>query len=505
MNIRRWRFLAALILIAFGLSPARAEWRRAESANFIVYANASEATLRQRITRLEEFDRLLRIIVAVQAPAAANKLHVYYVSGNDELNMIHRLGPGVAGFYTASPDGVAAFVDGSVRMGDDEVLLHEYAHHFMLQYSANPYPAWYVEGFAEYFMTADFNPRAIDIGKASAGRVYSVAQGPWLPMERVLSGGSGNLSREQMAAYYAQSWLLTHYFYSTPERQAALGRLLIAARGGTPVAALRSATGLTPDALTAELRRYIRGGQISYRRMERTAPAPPTIAIAAMPRSAQDLILFEAALRVGIPAERRQAYLQQIRTAAARHPDDPLAMRVLAHAEALHGDGAAAERLLDRLLAATPNDAQLMYLKGMRFWAAAESDNPPANAARDARIWFTRAHRADGNHYQTLYRYAQSLRSEPNFVSENTSNVLMLAHQLAPQVHEITMNAAALMISRREWDQAAMLLRPLAVDPHDSGMARAARQMLAMAQARGEVREADPTPDPAPVPLQPPG
>lgn len=224
-----------------------------------------------------------------------------------------------------------------------------------------------------------------------------------------------------------------------------------------------------------------------------------------MPRSAQDLILFEAALRVGVPAERRQTYLQQIRTAAARHPDDPLAMRVLAHAEALHGDGAAAERLLDRLLAATPNDAQLMYLKGMRFWVAAESDNPPANAARDARTWFTRAHRADANHYQTLYRYALSLRSEPNYVSENTSNVLMLAHQLAPQVGEIRMNAAVMMVNRREWDQAAALLRPIAADPHDSGMARAARQMLAIAQARGEVREADLAADPAPVPVEPPG
>jgi Flp pilus assembly protein TadD len=501
MNILRWRFLPALILIAFGLSPARAEWRRAESPNFVVYGNATEALLRQRITRLEDFDRLLRIIVAVNAAPAVNKLHVYFVSGNDDLNMIRTLGSGVAGFYTATPSGIAAFVDGNVRMGQDQVLLHEYAHHFMLQYSANPYPAWYVEGFAEYFMTADFDQRSIDIGKASAGRVYSVMQGDWLPFERVLAGGTGGLNRDQMAAYYAQSWLLTHYFYSSAERQAALGRLLVASRGGTPAAALHSATGLTPDALTAELRRYIRAGRISYRRMERGTAAPPPVTVTTMPRSADDLILFEAALRVGLTAEREQPYLLRIRTAAARYPDDPLAMRVLAHGEALYGDGAAAERLLDRLLAAAPNDADLMYLKGLRYWVAAEGDNPPANAARDARIWFSRAHRADGNHYQTLYRYALSLRSEPNYVSENTGNVLMLAHQLAPQVGEIRMNAAAMMMNRREWDQAASLLRPIAVDPHDSGMARAARQMLAVAQARGgPVPDAEPASAPAAVP-----
>lgn len=502
MNILRWRFFAALILIAFGMPPARAEWRRAESPNFVVYGNATEALLRQRITRLEDFDRLLRIVVAVDAAPAVNKLHVYFVSGNDDLNMIRTLGPGVAGLYTATPSGIAAFVDGNVRMGEDQVLLHEYAHHFMLQYSANPYPAWYVEGFAEYFMTSDFDQRSIDIGKASASRVYSVMQGDWLPFERVLAGGTGNLSREQMAAYYAQSWLLTHYFYSSAERQAALGRFLVASRGGgTPAAALHSATGFTPDALTTELRRYIRGGRITYRRMARGDVTPPPVTVTTMPRSADDLILFDAALRVGLAAEREQPYLLRIRTAAARYPDDPLAMRVLAHAEALYGDGASAERLLDRLLVAAPNDADLMYLKGLRYSVAAEGDHPPANAARDARIWFSRAHRADRNHYQTLYRYALSLRSEPNYVSENTSNVLMLAHQLAPQVGEIRMNAAAMMLNRREWDQAVSLLRPIAVNPHDSGMARAARQMLAVAQARGQpVPDAEPASAPAAVP-----
>ena len=84
-----------------------------------------------------------------------------------------------------------------------------------------PYPGWYVEGYAEYFATVRFSARSIDIGQFSRGRVAAIT-GQWLPIERIISAGPMGLNRGQMGAYYAQSWLLTHYFYSNPERQAAL-------------------------------------------------------------------------------------------------------------------------------------------------------------------------------------------------------------------------------------------------------------------------------------------
>ena len=72
-------------------------------------------------------------------------------------------------------------------------------------------------------------------------------------------------------------------------------------------------------------------------------------------------------------------------------------------------------------------------------------------------------------------------------MSENTSNVLLLAHQLAPQVAEITMNAAALLITRAaNMPRRSPCSRPLAADPHDAGLAAAAREMIEQARcARG--------------------
>lgn len=496
-----WRIFAVLIALVMSAMPAHAEWRRAESPNFVVVGNLSENALRQRILLLEDFDRLLRTLTAGEEEPAPNKLHVYIVSGFDDLRVVQPTLPaGIAGFYAASDDGILAMVDGSNPDAGNEILFHEYAHHFMAQNFATLYPAWFVEGYAEYFATVRFTGRKIDIGRFSPGRLAAI-QGDWLPIDRILSSGPVDVGQQGMSAYYAQSWLLTHYFYSNAERQAALRRLLAAQRTADPVAALRSATGFTPEAMTRELRTYIGHGSISYRQMERDASvAPPPVTVTTLPPSAGDLILYEAALRIGIRDENGPDYLQRIRTIAARYPDDPLAMRVLAHVELRFGDGAVADRLLDRLLAATPNDAELLFLKGMRWLVAAESDNPPERAAATARTWFGRAQRADQNQYQTLIRFAQSLRGEAAFRSDNTRNVMLLAHQLAPQVHSITLNAASLLITRHEYAEAIALLRPLVANPHDPGLARTARGMVERAEAG--LRAAQPPETPAPAPAE---
>jgi Flp pilus assembly protein TadD len=276
-----------------------------------------------------------------------------------------------------------------------------------------------------------------------------------------------------------------HYFYSNPERQAMLRRYLAAARRESPEAALLTATGFTPDRLGTELQNYIRRGRILVRRIAPAADAgPPAVTVTALSPGADAAIADAAALRIGVSEDAVPALLARLRAAATRFPNDPFVNRTLAHAEAVHGDGAAADRLLDPLLAAHPNDAELMYLRGRRYLTAAQQEGAPPEAMRNARSWFSRAHRADGNHFQTLFRYIESMKDDPGYVSENSSNVLMLAHQLAPQVHDVTMNAAWMLLRRGNRAEAAALLEPLAADPHNQSLASAAAALLA--EARGE-------------------
>jgi hypothetical protein len=53
--------LLALALVALTPASALAEWRRAESAHFVVYSDGSERSLREYTAKLERFDALMRL------------------------------------------------------------------------------------------------------------------------------------------------------------------------------------------------------------------------------------------------------------------------------------------------------------------------------------------------------------------------------------------------------------------------------------------------------------
>jgi Flp pilus assembly protein TadD len=483
------RFLAATfaavhLLLAVS-APAHAAWLRAESENFVVYGDMGEARLREQIVTLEDYNALLRLLTGTSEAPSPNKLHLYLVRGIGELRQVRPVSSIIAGFYTATPYGIGAFADISSDGRTNEVVFHEYAHHFMHQYHSTAYPNWYVEGFAEFMMTARFTERNVEFGHASRMRVSWLSdRSTWLPLETVMFQSAEIGSSAGLARYYAQSWVLTHYILNDPARAAQLRSYVGALnRGQEPRAAFAASFGKTPAELQRELQTYAFRG-LTFRRMDRASIArTPQIEITRLPPSADDLVLLEAALR--IDGHEPAALLARARQQAARHPGDALAKRILAHAEALHGDGEVAQRLLTELLAATPNDVELLYLRGMRDLVAGERDAEARPARfRQARIWFARAHRVNDRHFPTLYRYVQTFTQEPAFISDNNSEVLLLAHTLAPQVPEIRMNAAAMLLARGEFDLAASLIRPLASTAHESGYSGIARALLAKALAR---------------------
>jgi hypothetical protein len=466
-------------------APAQAAWLRAESENFIVFSEMSEARLREKVKVLEDYNQLLRRVSGTTAPASPNKLRLYLVRGLDELRQVSRVQSTVAGFYSARPSGIAAFADTAVDGTDDHVIFHEYAHHFMMQYHPTAYPPWYIEGFAEYMMTARFTERHAEFGQASRLRASWLAdRSAWLPLERILFESGDIASAEGPSRYYAQSWVLTHYLLNDRARIAQLGNYFERLnRGEEPRPAFQAAFGKTPAQVGRDVQNYAFGG-MTYLRMDRASIAQtPRIEITRLPASADDLLLLQASILVG--GQEPEQLLARVRRAAARHAGDPYAQRVLAAAEVFHGDGAAAERLLTPLIAASPDDAELLYLRGMRdLLAARDADGNRAMLFRRARVWFARAHRADANHYQTLYRYAQTYTDEREFLSDNNAEILLLAHNLAPQVGEIRLNAAAMLLARREFDLAEDLLVPLASTAHGNSGSSVARELLAKARAR---------------------
>lgn len=469
-----WKSLCAALLICIA-AGAQARWLRADTPNFILYSDGNERGLRDYATVIEDFDAFLRSMFGVKEPAGVNRLTIYLVGSASQLRQYRALPSIAVGIYIATPAGIAAYA--TRGEGDEDgqsVLLHEYAHHFMLQYFPAGYPAWYVEGFAEYMMTAKFKPATIEWGFFNEGRATWLVNGDWLSPAEMLEPSSSKrrFSGADAMMFYAQSWLMVHYFYREPARAASFKKYMTDVVGGRDSAkAFVAAFGFPYTELNARLQTYRRGRLTYSVRTRASERLPVPMTVTALPPVANAMLPEQAALRLGAEDKYGPALLANTRRDAARFAADPYAQRVLAHAEVVAGDAAKGAALLDTLLAGDgAKDAELQYLRGL---AELKTDNPIK-----ARPYFARAHKLDPNQYQALYRYGLTFATADKPPTDNTINILLLAHQLAPQVGDIAMSAATMLIQRQRYAEARVLLQPVALNPHGGADKDAAQAML---------------------------
>jgi len=480
------RALAALLIVAFTAPAAHARWLEARSPSFIVYSESSENDLRDAVQRLDDYDRFLRQMTGTTSPTPA-PLPIYLVRSNDKLQQVRPVNDQVLGFYTARVGGTLAMAVRGDRSGlpGQEVLFHEYAHHFMMLHYPAAYPAWYVEGFAEYMMTAQFEKDRIEIGRYSQGRAITLVRGQWMPVERLVSTSPSTLNPYQTAQFYAESWLLVHYIFAAPERRAGLTRYLDAMQRGTAEpAAFQTAFGMDHKAFDKALRKYM-NGSIAWAAIPRPQSQPGDITVRALPPGADDLLLPELALSLGVrEPEREAALLATIRSAAALHPGDAFAQRALARAEIASGDRAAGTAIVDRLLVDAPRDASLLYIRGLADFYTGRKD--PATRAQHfpvANGWFSKATEADPTYYQALYRQAQTLPRRDGKLTDTALNLMIRANKMSPLVSELAFDVANALMVRGQFVEAELLLIPLAYNPHGGGYAARALELLADARA----------------------
>lgn len=481
--------LSALLAVA---SPAQARWLKAESERFIVYSDGDEGQLRSFVQDLESFDRLLRLRLGLKVDDVPyRKLPIYLVGHRSGLAKVRPgLPDSIAGFYLATDEDIFGI---ALRDKQADTLKHEYAHHFMMQNFSFPYPAWFIEGFAEYFSTVEFERNRILVGKFNENRAYWLVNGSWTPMVELLSSRPLRSSRHQ-ETYYPLAWLLTHWFMTDPDRRQSLNVYLNdVGAGGDPVEAMQRATGLDARDLQRTLRRYM-NGRMTYEAI-RTSFPPVSVVVTPLPASADDLLLLNQRLKVGVAEDEREATADEVRRAAARHPDDPLALLALGHAELHFGDPAAAEAPLLRLIELAPDHIEgLQYLARIRMAAADdEADYEAALALKEeAQTYLARAYQLDEADYGTLLLIAENRAGTPGYPSDNDVAVLEQAFVLAPQLASARLNLAQLLIYEDRTREAIALLEPLANDPHD-GSASARSLLLrakGMTEAEAEAQEA---------------
>ena len=470
-------------LAGFAAAPARAAWLQARSEHFIIYSKYdSDASLREFATRLERFDKGMRILRKLSASPSdrANPLTIFVLPDADAVERLCKSGArtaacsNVAGFYNGRAEGSVAFTPHRSGNGDplelnaQTVLFHEYTHHFMLQNFSAAYPAWFVEGFAEFNGTASFEKDgSIGFGKPALHRYYGLLTGKPLPLTRMLAPDSRDLSEGQREAIYGRGWLLTHYLTFSKERQGQLSTYLNAINEGKPGDQAATAAFGDISKLDRELDKYLNRRALSYLRLTAdTAPTGP-ITIRQLTPGEAAMMPVRLISKRGVDAATAARVVVDARKLSAPFPNDPGAQVALAEAEFDNGNDDLAEAAADRALAANPKDRVAMMYKGRsRMRRAGKAKVADPAVWKEARSWFIKANHAENEDAAPLMFFYMSFEAEGQKPTASAIKGLEYAFLLAPQDPALRWLLARQYLVDGRMKEARATLAPLAFDPH---------------------------------------
>lgn len=508
----RFLFVAAAML--WSLPAAADEWHEAETTHFRILSSGEEKDLVKFAERLEQFHTLLRLATgANDADLEVVKVKVVMVPSVSEAERLSGiLNRDVAGFYLPREEGAIAVVPRVTQnaiFSGQLVLFHEYAHHFMLQYSPVAYPAWYVEGFAEITSTASFErPGAITYGKAASHRTYELFNKRYSTANMV----DGSYLKEQDGRpwSYGDAWLVTHYLTFADKRKGQLRAYLDAINSGQSMKQAATAFGDLSE-LQREVSIYFAGRSFPYRAVPLPANAAGAIRVRAVPADEAALIESEIELtrRLRLPAksdddadddentgkpddgsfaarlaeakERRDQWIGQLEAKASATPGSVYGWRLLADARCGARQYQACLTAAERALTIAPTDsrATVRRAEALMYLAAelpAEQRKAQVGQARTIAAKVMNAQTDDPVSRIVFYK---SYAAEGRKASPVGIKALVEAVRLVPQLNGPRLTLARELANLGETDAAKMLLRPLAYAPHGGAASARARKMLA--------------------------
>ncbi len=477
---------AAVTAILLGATPAAAEWREATSRHFVLYADMGEDKLRRRAEALERLDWGLRRFMRVEdePEIAARKVAVYLVRDSDVQRLCRCTG--AAGFYLSNVSGSTAFSSTSVSAdGTDSsriVLFHEYAHHFMLGSDSFAFPAWYIEGFAEFASTAKVAAEHVSIGHAAKHRAYGLFTANKLSAAQMLDPTlRTRLRGAQIDAFYGRGWLMTHFFTFEPGRFEQFRSYVRAINSGTPALEAGQEAFGDLEALDRDIERYLGRPKLSAAFISYGKNAVPDVRIRSLTAGQAALIDHRMESVRGVDQEAARKLFARAAPIAARYTDDPVAQGWLAEMAFDAGDDAAAEAAAGRALSRDPKSVQAMLYRARVKLRRLETAKPAdAEAWAEARRAIISANRADPDDAEPLWWYWRSFAMEGRAPSPAAIKGLHRAQELMPQDKEVRLAAAVARIEAGEVDDAKHLLRPLAYDPHAPADGTATRMLAAL-------------------------
>lgn len=484
----RWLTLAAATAMALA-APAQAEWHKAESAHFVVYADDSERDVARFAEILERFHATMRMMTGREevTPSPSNRLTIFAVGSAATIDkLVGDKDRNVAGFYIPRAGGSRAFVP-DIRLASGEtdfsltILLHEYAHHFLLSTSRFAMPRWVDEGAAEFFASAKFErDGTVGIGRPAYHRAAELTYARDVKVEELLDHelyekrhGKG------FAAFYGRAWALYHYLYFDEARKGQLSTYARAIAAGKSEGEAASTAFGDVKQLEKDLDAYLNRSRIASYRF--TPDRLPSVSVKVTALSAGENAILPLVIRSqrGVNRENALELVTEVRAVAGRFPEDAAVLTALAEAEYDAGNDAAAIAAADKAIARDPSRVNAYVQKGYALFRQAEEAPATASAAawKAAMKPFEALNRIEHDHPLPLIYFYRSYAERGREPTELARHALERASQLAPFDRGLAFQTALMHAGEGKIGLARQSLLALAANPHGGSLAAEARKL----------------------------
>jgi tetratricopeptide (TPR) repeat protein len=400
--LRRLRLLFVFLAALRGsMFAAPEQWIEVRSDHFTVITDSNEKQARHILDQFERMRWMFQTLFPQANPDPAAPIVVIAAKNEktfDAMEPEAYLARGqlkLGGYFMQAADKNYILL----RLDAEEehpfaAVYHEYTH---LQFSSMSefMPLWLNEGLAEFFQNTEIRNKDVVIGEASPEDILYLRQNRTIPLPVLfkVDAKSPYYHEEQKGSvFYAESWALTHYLFTTDKKMHTshvtdyLNRM---SHHEDPVAAAEKTFG-DLNKLQTNLEAYI--GHSAY----------------------MDFILSSAAAPIDESAYKVSA-LTETQSDAARAD-------VLAYVQRTKESHA----LLNEVLKSDPNNAQAHETMGFLEMQQGHMD--------EARKWYEAAVKLDSQSYLAHYYFAaMSMRQGTGVKDEEIESSLRTAIRLNPR------------------------------------------------------------------------
>ncbi len=230
---------AALLVWLAAVMPAvagKGTWHEYRTDHFIVRSDAKPKTARLLMRDLEWYRHVVGRITNVDfSHDETPPLRLWaWKTQHEYIKATKAYGTG--GFYDMGLDGPYALMtvqqaENPMDLDGRQIILHEYTHHIVHQFSPIQYPRWYDEGMAEFLSTMKFRDKGLVVIGGPIQRAAVLRDFDWVPFRELMESKGQYMrqhrvsmrdprrARPAISLQYAEGWITVHYLMTHPVRR----------------------------------------------------------------------------------------------------------------------------------------------------------------------------------------------------------------------------------------------------------------------------------------------